>query len=438
MYAKMTVFCIEKPEEEQVSTAMKLLRSPWTLTQALVNRLAGKKLGRVALAAQEIDFTAFQLTERVTLSTDKVPHEIREVCDHEGQPLDTDDLHHEIHTLVTYDGSPKSTLEIHHESQRALEPKYQKYMINFNCNFKCYEQIINELQTDARELQSNVIGFNYRNVSQSKCSAQPGVEGLDPRADVPKEFHDLLIDGIAQVQRLLDAGVSSGNITLCGLSIGGALATFTAQYFHQQGHPINLFNDRSFSTVTNLLISHVRTASKAHHTGHGETTGKIVAGAVLKPFVKTVLTLSKWEADAADAYEQLPDEYKEYMLVRTRKERRTAEVVDDAAIPHWSSLHHALKSKRRQHKAQIDRSLTTLDDDSIPPQREILKQARDALKDRKMEYEPSTDDAHTKPKSSLHSRKGESGEAFFKRFVNRAHTDHGINPNPPAPSHHLN
>ncbi|WP_454785704.1 hypothetical protein [Legionella sp. WA2024007413] len=264
----------------------------------------GELIGRAALVAQSIDFTEFQIEN--------------------PEVLDDNELHHERHTIETHDGVQLDTLQINHSSQEELPSQYRTYIINFNCNFKAYEQNIGEMQNNARELKTNVIGFNYRSVSLSNGRAS--------------SIRHLITDGIAQVQRLLDQGVPPENITLNGLSIGGAVSTIVAWYFHQLDYKVNLFNDRSFSSTEKLVLSHL------------EATNKSLFAAVVNPVIKavapTLLHWADWEVNAYQAFKEIPAEYKEYMLIRTHKTQRTEETKDDHAIPFNGSLHAALKMLR--------------------------------------------------------------------------------------------
>lgn len=50
--------------------------------------------------------------------------------------------------------------------------------------------------------------------------------------------------------------VNPKNITLKSLSLGDAVVAYVTAYFHAQGHKINLFNDRYFSSITDVLVGH--------------------------------------------------------------------------------------------------------------------------------------------------------------------------------------
>ena len=234
------------------------------------------------------------------------------------------------------------------------------------------------------------------------------------------------------MQRLLDQNISSKNITLKGHSIGAGIASLVALHFHKQGQPINVFNGRSFSSITNVLVGQIR-------GGHQETFSGKVRGWIAKPFIKLALTLSKWEINADDAFQAIPNAYREYVLVRTPKEQRNETVVDDQLISHYASMHAALKPERRAQKAALDHlisvaklvkkqadPLTQPDLDNAATQ---LVQARAKFKERKMINQIEGEaPAHNIPLPNLVNRYGKTALTFFNEFVERAYNDHGVKP----------
>ncbi|USQ13611.1 hypothetical protein J2N86_13145 [Legionella lytica] len=346
-------------------------------------------LGRYALPSQAGDFSALFINE--------------------ASQFDDDVLRHEHHTIVTFDEAQLDTLEIRHRAQQELEPQHQTFIINFNCNFKVYEQSLIEMQDNARDLQTNVIGFNYRNVGRSQGQLQ--------------FMCHLIIDGIAQVQRLLDQGVSPENITLNGLSIGGGIATCVAWYFHQQGQKVNLFNDRSFASSLKLVLSHVESIP--------------ILGGVLGFLCALIIFNSAWYVSISELFQDIPEEFRDYMLVRTSRATRTAETLDDLAIPHESSLHLGLREERRQIKGDIDSQLRQWEDEELIDANTLNKlkktkhEAKEKARNRKMEASVvniGDDYAHTLPKKYLFNRCGVSADTFFKNFVQRSYEEHGIKP----------
>lgn len=372
----------------------------WDLLKIAVNKIAGEKVSKLVLPALDMPFLGMKINNVSTFNNAT--------------------LHFEKYQVITHDGAVLDTLEITHSAQDAVYPSLKNYIINFPGNAMCYEQTLKAMNDDALALKCNVIGFNFRGVNQSTGK--------------PKSKDDLVIDGIAQVQRLLDQGVSPENITLKGYSLGASIATLITHHFHQQGIKINLFNDRSFSSITNFLVGHIRTGG--NETGHLESTGMKILGWIAKPFVKLGLLLTQWEINAGNAYKAIPAEYKDYMVVRTRKNARNKDIYDDSVIPHYASIHAALKDERRAQKANIDKLIVAADKEkrhgeplAKPDLEEAgnnLRNARAQFKARKMEVGVAEVNGHLVPQKDLHNRAGKDGVSFFREFVNRAHKDHGV------------
>lgn len=335
----------------------------WDVLKFGFNMLVGELLGYVILPAQSSDFDA---------------------------PTDEPAVTHEI---VTHDGATLNTLEIQHPSQQHCDAKYQTYIINFVGNGMCYEQIIPTMQKDADTLKTNVIGFNFR-----------GVNGSTGRT---RSKNNLVVDGIAQVQRLLDQGVSSHNITLKAHSLGAGVASLVALHFHQLGQPINIFNDRSFSSLTNFVIGDIRRDNP--ETGQAKTTYRKILGWIAYPVVVLVLHLSNWEINAAAAFKKIPEAYKEYIVVRTPKKDRNPKTRDDKVITHYASIHQALKEERHSYK-----------------QNNPSEAAKQCFKDRKMTVKKNIRDAHNIDLARLTNRSGKSAYSFFNDFVSKALSDHGV------------
>ncbi len=375
----------------------------WDLSKKAVNALLGETVGRLVLPAQDIDFSRAHINN--------------------VSALDKKNLTHERHTIVTSDGAELDTLEIKHAAQKDTEAQYQKYIISFVGNASAYENTIDDMQGDAQALQCNVVGFNFRGVNHSSGRA--------------KSKDDLVTDGIAQVQRLLDQGVSPQNITLKGNSLGAGIASLVAHHFHQQDKPVNIFNCRSFSSITNFLVGQIRTSDS--ETGHQESLGKKILGWILKPIIKVLVSLTQWEIDAESAFKAIPDEYKEYIVVRTNKAGRNESVLDDPVIPHYTSIHAALKDERQAKKAELDTLIKAKQeakkqngaDNTMELDKEIaaLESERNRFKERKMinnhPYEPN---GHIVNLEELINHNGKTGHTFFREFVQAANERHAIKP----------
>lgn len=378
----------------------------WDLTKFGANKLLGGFVSNLILPAQNGNFDHLVVTDDTVSNY----NEGSLIC--------------EKHEVITHDAAHLDTFEVKHTAQANIDPKYQKYIINFVGNGMCYEHIIDDMKEDAEVLQANVVGFNLRGVGKSTGKA----ESKD----------DLVADGIAQVQRILDQGVSPQNIVLKGHSLGAGVASLVAQHFHQLGQPINIFNSRSFSSISNFLVGNIRLDrdQDGRAIGHKETLGGKIFGWVIKPLVMLAVALAKWEIDAGSAFKSIPDEYKDYIVVRSRKEIRDNRI-DDGVIPHYASIHKELTSDRQAKKAEIDDQIEQLNDvietadplakPGLKDAKEALVQAREKIKsDRKMETYSQSSNGHNSDWSSLHNRSGKSAQTFFRDFVQRTADDHAV------------
>ena len=367
----------------------------WDLLKLGVNKLAGKAIGSLVLPAQDMTYSTWKFRDPSRFNTDQIS------C--------------ERHTVVTHDGAELDTFEIKLESQKQVDPKYQKYIINFVGNGMGYEQIVDEMRQDAVELDANIVGFNLRGVGMSTSRA------------LSKD--NLVTDGIAQVQRLLDQGVSPQNITLKAHSLGAGVGSLVAYHFHQLGQPINIFNSRSFSNITDFLVGHTRLEKNedGDAVGHKESFGGKILGWIFKPIIKLAVILANWEIDAIDAFKNIPKEYREYIVVRSRKEIRENRI-DDSVIPHYASIHKGLSDERKAEKAKIDRLISATDKNDTSKIEELTAARKKVSSDRKMETAYNGADGHNSDPDSLHNRSGKSAHTFFKEFVARVREDHGVEP----------
>lgn len=375
----------------------------WDLMKLGANKLFGEWVGRLILPAQSLpNFT--------DINEDNVG------------AYDEDTLTCSKLAITTHDGACLDTFEIKNNNQSHLEPKYQKYVIYFGGNLTHYEYNIDSLKEDARNLKANVVGFNLRGVGKSTGKAQ--------------SKDNLVTDGIAQVQRLIDQGVSPENIILNGHSLGGAIATLVAKHFHGLKQPINLFNSRSFSSITDFLVGYIRLLGKPK-LGHKERLGGIVLGWLAKPIIKFVVSLVNWEIDAGSAFKKIPEAYREYIVVRTNKKNRE-KAMDDAVIPHYASIHKALSAERRDRKTDLKKQINNLKpmvraaDPIVKPDlskaKQLMKKALYKIKnDRKVLHMYPKEDGHNADMGQLYDKKfNRTAYTFFKQFVERTDSDHAI------------
>lgn len=220
--------------------------------------------------------------------------------------------------IRTHDNALLDTIEI-----KPLNPS-DIYIIKFNGNGGQYTDLLKEYAHDAQKLNATVIGFNYRGVGYSSPH--------------PDNYQDLITDGIAQVQRLLDSGVASNHILLDGHSLGGSIATMVAKHFHDKNLPVYLWNDRSFSTLSRAAAGIV-TPSSIQFSEDVVASSSYVG-----------LSSTGWSVDAGSAYRQLSPQYKGYMFVSKK--------TGDGVISHNASLHKAVKSQERNEQINTGHKMT--------------------------------------------------------------------------------
>ncbi len=359
----------------------------WDLLKYVGNWLFGEKISKKVLPAQGFDFSQ--------LGVKAIP---------DYSVLNTPSLSYQKHTVITHDGAELDTLEITQNAQMERPPEQQKYIISFPGNLECYETKHVEMAKDATELNCHVVGFNYRGVRESTGSVQ--------------SKHDLVTDGIAQVQRLLDQGVLPKHITLKGFSLGASIATLITAHFHQLGMPINVFNNRSFSSISDVVIGTIKTEPT-----ESDSIFVTLKKWVVNSSIKLALALTQWDIHAGKAMKRIPEKNREYIVVRTPKASRNESTTDDGIIPHYASIHMALKEERQAKKA-------LLKDDPI-----ALEKEKDQSKQRKMENTHSEiQPNHVTPLFHLQNRFGKSADTFFYDFVKSTYEEPGadqpMKPNP--------
>ncbi len=369
----------------------------WNISSYVANSFAGEKLGKRVLPAQdnpELKEEAAELRASFFRRSGYVSANLERL------------------SVQTYDNAILDTFEITPKNNvdRAND---RTHVIYFNGNAGCYERGIIHMLDNAIELNVNVIGFNYRGVADSIGRAS--------------SKDDLIIDGIAQVQRLLDRGVDPQKIVLRGNSLGGAIAALVCKHFHDRGQKISIFSIRSFSTLSNAYVGWVRTGFPEDYH---ETMYRKMLGWLAKPFIMFVFALCNWELDGYSAYKAIPEEYKEYLTVRSSKEKRKLERKDDTVISHYASLHLALKPERRVIKQQLQTAKDELLAVSncchlmkadLTSSLMKIDDAKKRLQERKMEAMADDIEGHNVHLHELTNRYGQTGHRFFQQFVNRVH-----------------
>ena len=129
---------------------------------------------------------------------------------------------------------------------------------------------------------------------------------------------------------ILALSANSQNILLDGLSMGAAVATLVAAYFHKINKPVYVWNDRSFSSLSAAAVDMVASTQPV----------------LIKYFIRQWISMMGWDVDVASAYEQIPEKYKAYMIVA----KLSTLSKGDTVISHASSLHTAIRKKEQEDK----------------------------------------------------------------------------------------
>lgn len=224
--------------------------------------------------------------------------------------------------ITTHDGATIDTIEIKPANEDEKPINEQTYLIKFNGNRTQYQDVLTDYADDAIRLNIIVIGFNYRGVGNSKNATD--------------RFQDLVTDGIAQVQRLLNNGVSSNKITLDGLSLGAGVATMVAAHFHRLNQPVYLWNDRSFSLISKLTAGIIAPESKSIFSRPVRASLQLTSFSLISP--------AGWEENIAQAYKSIPVNYKGYMYVAKKSDKSFG----DGVIDHPVSLHKGVKQFEKE------------------------------------------------------------------------------------------
>lgn len=306
----------------------------WDIIKFIINQIFGELVGRFILPSQN---------KISNINVDEVVDEINQK---------DRKLFAERKFLMTDEGVRLDTLEI---TQRNYTKNMDQYIIFFPDDDVLYEEMIPDMKYYAKRLGCNVIGFNYRNVSRSKF-----------REKIPGSTWDLVTDGLYQVQRLLDEGIKAENIHLKGDGYGAAYATLVAAHLHEHKQPVFIFNGRSFSTLTKMIVGWIRAKPGS---GHQETTLGEIGGWLARPFISLFLSLTKWEIDAEKVFQFIPETHRKYMLVRTPHGsdaekpnkilkdilplEKPDDYVDDDKVKHYSSLHMSLRMERWKKKVEV-------------------------------------------------------------------------------------
>lgn len=213
--------------------------------------------------------------------------------------------------LKTFDGATLNGVVIFKDGDLKTEFKEkkaqnQKWVIRFNGRNGLYENNLLRSQAIGKDLDTNILVFNYRGVGESR--------GILTKPE------DFIADGEACISYLLSKGVKEENILIHGSSLGGGIACQVAS-LHEK---IALINERSFASLS------------------------LAASSLAKfSFVRGIFRALGWELDSVSSFAKI----KAPKLIVFHKQ--------DPIIPyHQSSLYRIFKEAiKKQNPEAIEYSM---------------------------------------------------------------------------------
>ncbi|EHL32764.1 SidE phosphodiesterase domain-containing protein [Legionella drancourtii] len=232
--------------------------------------------------------------------------------------------------LQTRWGDKLEAIQFNPNNFAQKNPSEQKYILCINGRDSLFadDDKLFQMQEDSKATDAAVMSFNMPGIGNSKGSSTYAADLVTVTTDI--------------VKNLIHRGVKPENILLKGHSLGGAIATLTVANLHQENHPVRLFVDRSFSSLSNVMSDKFTTI----------WGGKLL----FKPVINYLLSLAGWNIDSADAWHTIPDEYKTYVTIQGRAGHQQEEKRYDGVITDSGALHNdpKIKKDRKHTKDMLD------------------------------------------------------------------------------------
>lgn len=371
-----TTYSIYVPSAQE--KPLSLFKKGWQGIASIPNKIFGGLLGRTILKAQTMDFSLQGST----------PKEAVDIFIYENKS----NIHAKRIKVFTKDKSELDTLELHLPYKNKKTKKQDRiYIINVVGYDMCYQQKLGEMKNDLLKLKkegidAHIIGFNFRNVADSKGKVQ--------------SENDLILDVKTQVKRLRDKGVPAENIVIKGYSLGAGISAKAVKELHDEKTPVNLFHSRSFKRISSAVSGWIRAGKKNGVKDRNPFASFF--GKVAEPFIRFGLAASQWGINAEKAYMKIPEANKQYIVVRTPTKKQTSATYDDKTITHAASLHNCnslklLRKKDKTEKARAKERKMIVDETKVP--------------------QCKTLNGHTAPMNALINSKGKTANYVFRQFV---------------------
>ena len=207
----------------------------------------------------------------------------------------------EFYNLETSDDAVLDSVAVSTASEDCIPMAERKFVITCLANGQNYINWIKDLHYSAKEIGCTVIGFNYR--------------GIDYSQGMIWTEENMVTDVMAQVKNLLAMGAKPENIGVEGMCLGGAVATLSAARLHNEGLKINLYNERSFRSISRSLAGTLLPGvdrSLWNPISWLQYLTAAVVFVVCAPFI----WLAGWSMDVGSAWDRIPEANKSYSVVR--------------------------------------------------------------------------------------------------------------------------
>jgi len=203
------------------------------------------------------------------------------------------------------------TFQFEHKEFNRKNPEEKYYRIHAPGNSGNCSRFFDELETvSARHPELKTITYNH-----------PGVEGS---GGVTMTKDDLVNGMVAQTLHLInDEKVPANQIELSGFSIGAATAALAAEKLKAMGHEVNLFCDRTFSTIPDVMTDNIPIVNTIFRKlkiipGIKELIHYVVQPAIKYLIFKPLTWLINWDMNPARAYKNIDAKRKTLTVVKPK------------------------------------------------------------------------------------------------------------------------
>jgi hypothetical protein len=219
-----------------------------------------------------------------------------------------------------------------------LHNKTGNYMVVFMGNGEMLEGRVRYLAKLANNFNCNIVAFNYRGKGLSTGTASKAA--------------DLISDGKAVVNNILQKGVYPNKITLYGKCLGAGIATRVAYDYHNLGIRLKVALGLPFSSLTSMVDGMYKLKSIPSKSVPNYKLKKL--GISLKtPFLHSIIKKSNWEINVKNAYNNIPDNYKMFFQIRTRGHKANLNYFGDGVVHEKSTLSYSLEKDLLNEQQKI-------------------------------------------------------------------------------------